>query len=279
MAMNINDLDLVIDLVRRRSGIALDRTKEYLVEARLAMLARQQHIPSIDEIVARLRRLGAADLEKAVVTAMTTNETSFLRDQHPFEALKNHVIPDLIARRMASRRISMWCAASSTGQEPYTVAILLREHFPALAGWEINFLASDLSEEVLARARAGTFSQLEVNRGLPARWLVKYFKKQGTEWELIPEIRSMVQFKQVNLLETWPAMPPLDVVFIRNVLIYFEHETKKKILGRIRKLMMPDGYLFLGNAETTLNIDDSFQRSTFERSGCYRLATALTAAA
>jgi len=218
-------------------------------------------------------------LEQAVVAAMTTNETSFVRDLHPFEALKNFVVPDLLARRSGARRLSIWCAASSTGQEPYTVAMLLREHFPALSSWEISFVASDLSADVLARARAGRYSQLEVNRGLPARWLVKYFQKHGTEWELVPDIRNMVSFRQVNLLESWPTMPPLDLVFIRNVLIYFDQEVKKQILGRIRRLMQPDGYLFLGNAETTLNVDDKFQRTQFEKSGCYKLGNALAAAA
>jgi chemotaxis protein methyltransferase CheR len=279
MAMNLNDLDMVIELVRKRSGISLDRSKEYLVESRLAALARQRQIASVAEIATQLRRPGATELERAVVTAMTTNETSFLRDHHPFEALKNHVIPELLARRAQARRLSIWCAASSTGQEPYTVAMLLREHFPELAKWEITFIASDLSEDVLTRARAARFSQLEVNRGLPSRWLVKYFTRDGADWTLNPEIRGMVQFKQINLLDSWPLMPPLDLIFIRNVLIYFEQETKKTILGRLRRLMKPDGFLFLGNAETTLGVDEAFQRSQLEKSGCYRLAAAVAVAA
>ena len=277
--MNLSDLDLVISLVHRRAGIALDRSKEYLVEARLAALARQKQMASVAEVVAKLRASGDADLEWAIVTAMTTNETSFLRDLYPFEALKNRVLPELLARRTGNRRLSIWCAASSTGQEPYSIAMLLREHFPHLCEWDLSFLASDLSPDVLARARAGRFSQLEVNRGLPAKWLVKYFQKRGEEWELIPEIRKMVNFRQINLLETWPIMPPLDLVFLRNVLIYFDQATKKQILGRLRRVIQPDGYLFLGNAETTLNIDDQFQRSKFEKSNCYMLDIPLTVAA
>ncbi len=279
MAMNLSDLDLVIDLVGRRSGIILDRTKEYLVEARLTALARQEQLASVADVVARLRRPGAAVHEAAVVTAMTTNETSFLRDLHPFEALKNIVVPDLITRRSATKRLSIWCAASSTGQEPYTVAMLLREHFPDLCKWNLSFIASDLSPDVLARARAGCFSQLEVNRGLPARWLVKYFQKKGAEWEIIPDIRKMVDFRQVNLLESWPTMPALDLVFIRNVLIYFDQDRKKQILGRIRRLMQPDGYLFLGGAETTLNVDDQYQRAPIEKSGCYKVKSTVALAA
>jgi chemotaxis protein methyltransferase CheR len=278
MAMNANDLNLICDLVRRRSGIDLNSSKEYLIEARLIPLARKLGLTGTDDIVSKLKQR-IATVERDVVDAMTTNETSFFRDTTPFEALKKSVIPDLIARRSIERKLNIWCAASSTGQEPYTLAMLLRENFPQLQSWKLSFMASDLSRDVLDRARAGRFSQLEVNRGLPASMLVKYFKKQGLSWEIVPEIRQMITFQEVNLLEAWPLMPPLDLVFIRNVLIYFSQETKKQILGRIRGLMRPDAYLFMGVAETTMNVDDNFERGQNDKSGCYQLKSGLKAAA
>jgi chemotaxis protein methyltransferase CheR len=170
------------------------------------------------------------------------------------------VIPDLIQRRRGERRLNVWCAASATGQEPYSVALLLREHFPQLAGWQVSLLASDLSREALARAREGRFSQIEVNRGLPAALLVKYFEQHGTSWQLKPDVRRMVDFQEMNLARPWPALPPMDLVLIRNVMIYFDVATKKAILGRLARVLRPDGYLLLGGAETTLNLDDSYRR-------------------
>lgn len=271
--MNPLDLKLVCDLVRARSGIDMDATKEYLVEARLGPLARKIGLASSAEVVAKLRAKDAT-VERDVVDAMTTNETSFFRDGAPFEALKKQILPELIARRANERKLNIWCAASSTGQEPYTVAMILRDAFPQLCTWKLTFVASDLSRDVLAKAKAGRYSQLEISRGLPAPLLVKYFAKHGLEWELSPDIRNMIDFREVNLLEAWPAMPQLDLVFIRNVLIYFNQDTKKKILGRIRGLMRPDGYLFLGTAESTLNVDDQFVRDDVDRSGCHRIRQA-----
>jgi chemotaxis protein methyltransferase CheR len=278
MAMNANDINLICDLVRRKSGIDLDSSKEYLIDARLVPLARRLKLVGVGDIILKLKQRDAA-VERDVVDAMTTNETSFFRDVSPFEALKKSVLPDLITRRSAERKLSIWCAASSTGQEPYTIAMLLKENFPQLASWNLSFIASDLSRDVLNRARAGKFSQLEVNRGLPATLLVKYFKKQGLEWEISPDLRKMIDFKEINLLEAWPSMPPLDLIFIRNVLIYFNQETKRQILQRIRLLMRPEAYLFLGVAEGTMNIDEQFERGKFERSGCFQIKNANKAAA
>ncbi len=278
MPMNSNEFELVCDLVLRRSGIVLEAGKEYLVDARLSALARRLGLGSISAVVDKLK-LRNADVERAVVDSMTTNETTFFRDIHPFEAFKKTVIPSILERHAGDRKLSIWCAASSTGQEPYTLAMLLRETIPQVANWKITFLATDLSRDVLERAKAGKYSQLEVNRGLPAQYLLKYFKKQGLEWEISQDVRSMVDFREVNLLETWPAMSGLDVVFIRNVLIYFNNETKKKILSRIRGLMRPDAYLFLGAAETTMNLDDNFVRTSFDKSGCYQLRTQAAKAA
>ena len=278
MAMNSNDLILICDLVRCRSGIDLDSAKEYLVEARLSSLARKLGLASITDIVTKLKQRDIR-IERDVVDAMTTNETSFFRDITPFEALKKSIFPELIARRSMDKRLNIWCAASSTGQEPYTIAMLLAENFPQIKNWDLTFIASDLSRDVLNRARAGRFSQLEVNRGLPAMMLVKYFKKQGIEWEISPDLRAMIDFREVNLLEEWPSMPPLDLVFIRNVLIYFNPKTKREILERIRLRIHPDGFLFLGVAETTMNVDERFIRGQHERSGCYQIKCAAKAAA
>ncbi|MGN6507564.1 MAG: CheR family methyltransferase [Tepidisphaeraceae bacterium] len=278
MAMNPNDLTFVCDLVRRRSGIDLDSAKEYLVEARLLPLSRKLGLASLDMLLTKLKQRDAA-IERDAVDAMTTNETSFFRDIHPFEALKKSILPELIARRAGEKRLNIWCAASSTGQEPYTIAMLLRENFPQLASWSVTFIASDLSRDVLKRAKAGRFSQLEVSRGLPAPLLVKYFTKQGLEWEIAPALREMIDFREINLLEPWPSMPLLDVVFIRNVLIYFSTETKKPILERIRSRMRPDGALFLGVAESTMNVDEHFVRAPQEKSGCFQIKSVARAAA
>jgi chemotaxis protein methyltransferase CheR len=221
-----------------------------------------------------VRRLQAEPfhgLHRQAVEALTTNETSFFRDFHPFEALKKFALPDLIARRAAERELSIWCAACSSGQEPYSLAMLIREGFPQLASWKVTILGTDLSTEILARAREGRYSQLEVNRGLPASLLVKYFQKQGGEWYLRDDIRRMVDYQSVNLASAWPFLLPVDVVMMRNVLIYFGVETKKEILAKMRRVLKPDGYLFLGAAETTFSIDDSFELVQFERATCYRV--------
>jgi chemotaxis protein methyltransferase CheR len=185
--------------------------------------------------------------------------------------LKKVVLPDLIKRRTASRQLNIWCAAASSGQEPYTIVLLLRESFPELSAWKVNFLATDISREMLNRCREGCYSQLEVNRGLPAALLVKYFRKIGTEWQIKEGLRRLIDFRQMNLAQAWPVLPPMDIIFMRNVLIYFDIETKKNILTRVRKALKPDGYFFLGGAETTLNLDDSFKRVQIEKTAYYQI--------
>jgi chemotaxis protein methyltransferase CheR len=271
-----DDFEFVRALVRDRSAIQLEG-KQYLVETRLQTLARRRGHESASTMLEQLRRSGCHELQHLVVEAMTTNETSFFRDLKPFEALAKIVLPERIQTKHADRVVRVWCAASSTGQEPYTVAMVWNEHFGALPGWRIEIYASDLSTEVLERAREGKFSQLEVNRGLPAPLLVKYFTKHGTEWHLKDDIRKLVQFRQINLIEPLPPMPPLDIVFLRNVLIYFDVKTKQDILAKVRRQMRPDGYLFLGGAETPLGLDDAFERIPYERSGCYRIRKATAA--
>jgi chemotaxis protein methyltransferase CheR len=271
VAITRADFDFIRTLVSTKAGIVLDNGKEYLVEARLTPVTTRLGLQSIGDLVSRLRDepRGGNGLEHHVVEAMTTNETTFFRDSSPFEALRKHLLPGLIQARRTSTQLRIWCAASSTGQEPYSLAMLLAEHFPELASWDVRIIASDFSSAVLDRARAARYTQFEVNRGLPIQYLMKYFQKQGTEWQLRRSIADRVEFKQINLIDRWPGFPPLDMVFIRNVMIYFDVETKKQILQRIGQVLRPDGFLFLGSAESTMNLGNEFTRTehgAYERS-------------
>jgi chemotaxis protein methyltransferase CheR len=255
---SVESLKYLRDLVHRRSAIVIEADKDDLLESRLVPLAKQHSLASIDELVKKVRLDERAALSHAVIEAMTTNETSFFRDAHPFEALRTKILPDLVAARSASRTLNIWCAAASTGQEPYSIAMAIREAFPALAAWNVRIVATDLNATVLARAKSGTYKQLEVNRGLPATLLVKYFDRVGADWQIKKEIRDMISFQELNLLDRWPLFTAQDIVFIRNVLIYFDIATKRQLLGRVRQQLTPDGYLILGGAETTLNLDDGY---------------------
>jgi chemotaxis protein methyltransferase CheR len=265
------DFDYLCRLVMERSAIVLEPGKEYLADSRLLPVARRAGCDTIGTLIARLRSTSYGDLHRQAVEAMTTNETLFFRDAHPFETFQTMVLPGLIASRASERRINILCAPCSSGQEPYSLAMLIRERFPQLASWSLRLMAADLSTEMLARAKAGRYSQLEVNRGLPAPYLVKYFRRQGVEWEISDEIRRMVELFPMNLAGQWPILPPLDIIFMRNVLIYFDLETKKSILSKVRRVLRPDGYLVLGGAETTFNRDESFERLTAGTAGWYRL--------
>lgn len=271
MAINGADFEYITKIVRQQSAIVLEPGKEYLVESRIMPLVHQEGLGSLEELVKKMRADQTHALQEKVVEAMTTNETSFFRDLHPFELLKTKIFPDLIEARSTTREINIWCGASSSGQEPYSMLMMMRENFPQLSTWKINFMASDISNNMLDRCRSGIYSQLEINRGLPATLLVKYFQRIGMEWQIKEELRKSVQFKIVNLCENWPFMPTMDLIMMRNVLIYFDVETKKAILGKIRENLKSDGHLFLGAAETTFNLDDSFQRLNFKQSGCYGL--------
>jgi chemotaxis protein methyltransferase CheR len=273
MSLSPIDFDYIRALVRDRSAISIEEGKAYLAEARLGTLARREGIDSLENLVAKLRaaRDESGGLHQRVVEAMTTNESSFFRDVYPFEAMRRVLIPELIARRSGTRCLRIWCAACSSGQEPYSIALLLREHFgPQLEGWDVSILATDISTEVLQKAREGRYTQMEVNRGVPATLLLKAFHKQGSEWYLRDEIRRMVAFQRLNLIDPWPRLGPLDVVMLRNVLIYFEPDTKSQLLDRIAGLLSSDGHLFLGTAETTLNLSNAYDRVEVERAICYR---------
>jgi len=262
----------ISDMVRIRSAIVLEAGKEYLVEARLAPLVRELGLESIGALVTKLRQ-GNGGLAEKVTEAMTTNETSFFRDVAPFQALRTSVLPSLVETRKVQRSLRIWCAASSSGQEPYSIAMTIEDAFPQLRDWNLQIVATDLSPAMVERGRSGVYKALEVNRGLPAPMLIKYFTKVGVDYELKPEIRSMVDFSELNLIGAWPAFPTFDIVFLRNVLIYFDVENKRTIFGRVKRLLAPDGFLFLGAAETTMNIDDGFERLPIERAGCYRRTT------
>lgn len=265
------EFDYVRKLVHEQSAIVLEDGKGYLVESRLSPIARKAGLASLSELVARLQSTRDDGLRREVVEAMTTNETTFFRDRHPFDVLRDVLLPELLAARAKERRLTIWSAASSTGQEPYSIAMLLREHFPELLNWNVRILATDLNEEVLAKARAGQYGQVEINRGLAAPMLMKYFTRDGLKWIISGDLRRMVDFQQMNLAARWPAMPQMDVIFLRNVLIYFDAPTKKKILANARQLLRPDGVLFLGGAETTINLDDAFERMPHEKAAVYRL--------
>jgi chemotaxis protein methyltransferase CheR len=264
-------VNFVCQLVKRRSAIELDENKTYLIEARLAPVAKQAGCNSISDLVAQVQSKRLAMLEERIVEAMTTNETSFFRDVHPFEALRQTLIPELLVRNQESRLLNIWSAACSTGQEIYSIAILLREHFPQLANWCVKLLGTDLSTEVLEKAKAATYTQIEVNRGLPAIMLAKYFQRVGLTWQLRRDIAAQASFLHMNLIERWPALPKMDIVFLRNVLIYFPLETKREILRHVRQVLVPGGVLFLGSAETTLNVDPNFERQQIGSSVFYRL--------
>lgn len=267
--MTTRDFDYIRDLLYSQGAVVLDEGKDYLVESRLLPLVREHQLDSLEELVHRLRSQPLNGLHTTVFEAMLTGESSFFRDHHPFEALRKSVLPELIERRRDERSLVIWCAACSTGQEPYSIALLIREHFPQLDSWDVRLIATDISGEALARARAGRFNRIEVSRGLPVQLLVKYFEQDKQDWVIKDDVRRMIEFRQMNLAVPWPPLPQADLVFLRNVMIYFDVPTKRAILQRVRSVLRPGGYLTLGGAESTLNLDDSFTRVWFERAGYY----------
>lgn len=269
MAISKSDFDFISQLARSQAAIVLEPGKEYLVEARLGSLAQREGFQSMEALIAKVRTEPPNGLQHKVIDSLTTNETSFFRDFHPFEALRKSIIPELIEKRAHTRQLTIWSAACSTGQEPFSLAMMLYEHFPQLRDWNISIHATDLSPTVLKAAKLAAYTQFEVNRGLPASYLIKHFSQQGDKWYLKDHITKMVQFRPMNLIEPWPIMPAMDLVLIRNVMIYFDIETKKMILKRIRTCLMPHGYLFLGSAETTINIDPEYNPVTFDRTVVY----------
>jgi len=268
--MKPDDFDYVSKLLKERSGLVLTKDKSYLLESRLMPLARKRGFKGLDDLVGAVRRRDTA-VEQALVEAMTTNESFFFRDNKPFDQFRSIVLPNLLKARAGKKSFRIWSAACSSGQEPYSLAMILKEEGAKLAGWRIEIVGTDISADILKKARAGTYSQFEVQRGMPMTLLVKYFKKKDENWVIDPSISSMVQFKEWNLLGDLKALGSFDVVFCRNVLIYFDQPTKTKVLRSISGLMPDDGVLYLGGAETVLGISDQFKPVPGQR-GIYAIA-------
>jgi chemotaxis protein methyltransferase CheR len=271
MTVGAADFDWIAQLVWQRSAIVLEKGKEYLVESRLAPLARKTGAETVSEFVTRLMAKPDSSLISEVIDAMTTNETSWFRDHYPFQAMQSHVLPELTRNRGRQRTLRIWSAGCSSGQEPYSIAMVAQDHFALHPGWAIDIIGSDLSDVMLEKARNARYGQLEVNRGLPVAMLVRHFERLGTEWQLRPEIRRMVTFQNLNLAQPIASMGTFDVIFLRNVLIYFDADTKRGIFEQVKRMLRPDGYLFLGGSETTLNVDPDFEPVMYDRATCYRL--------
>ena len=259
------EYDYLRKFLKERSGLVLAAEKQYLVESRLVPIARKNGLNGIGDLVAKLRMPGSQALQEVVVEAMTTNESFFFRDKTPFEHFTQTMLPHMLKERAATRRLRIWCAAASTGQEPYSLAMNIKEMASRLAGWNIEILATDLSCDVLDKAKAGLYTQFEVQRGMPIQLLLKYFKQTGDMWQISPELRGMVQWRKLNLLENFRSLGQFDIVFCRNVLIYFDHPTKVDVLGRIQAQMAKDAFLVLGAAETVVGLTEAFRPVTDKR--------------
>jgi chemotaxis protein methyltransferase CheR len=263
------NFQFVRDLLAREAAIIIEKGKEYLVETRLASVATRHGFVSVNALIQKMRLTPAtlSPLHNDTIEALTTNETLFFRDLNPFDALRDHVIPQFRARKPGAT-FTLWSAASSTGQEAYSVAMLLAEHFPDLPA---RIIGTDLSPAVVARARAGLYQQIEVNRGLPAKLLVKYFQQVGPGWQLCDAIRRRAEFREMNLIKPWPVLPTADVVMLRNVMIYFDVEVRRRILTRVKSVLAPGGYLILGGSETTVTIDPTYKPTPVGRATFYQL--------
>ncbi|MCA3260854.1 MAG: protein-glutamate O-methyltransferase [Telmatospirillum sp.] len=268
--MKPDDFAYFTKYIYDQTGLVLGPDKMYLIESRLAPLARKWNVATIDLLVGQLRSARDPALQRDVVDAMMTNESFFFRDGKPFDQFRQLILPALLQSRAAKKSFRIWCAAASTGQEPYTLAMILKEEAAKLAGWRVDIVGTDISHEALERAKAGIYTQFEVQRGLPITLLVKYFKQQGDKWGIAPEIRSAVQYRSFNLLSEFASLGAFDVIFCRNVLIYFDQKTKGQILDRMAKLMPADGVLYLGGAETVLGVTERFQPMPGQR-GIYQV--------
>jgi chemotaxis protein methyltransferase CheR len=266
--VTLPDYEYLRKFLKDQSGLDLSADKQYLIESRLLPLARKSGLPGISELVQKMRS-GSSLFINQVVEAMTTNETFFFRDKLPFDHFRESIMPEMLRARANRKSIRIWCAAGSTGQEPYSLAMCLREMGASLTGFRVEILATDLSQEVIEKSKAGIYSQFEVQRGLPIQMLVKYFKQTGELWQINSDIRGMVQHRQLNLLHDFTGLGKFDIIFCRNVLIYFDQETKVNIFNRLAKVIEPDGFLVLGAAETVVGLTDVFKPFP-ERRGLYR---------
>ncbi|GJD31569.1 Chemotaxis protein methyltransferase 1 [Methylobacterium adhaesivum] len=271
------EFDFLRSYLKTRSGLALSGEKRYLIESRLGPVCRRFNLATLHDLANALKNGRDVAMEKAVVEAMTTNETFFFRDQAPFDLFRDVLLPEAMARRAAQRRLRIWCAAASTGQEPYSLAMLLHEAAPRLAGWSVDLVATDLSTEVLEKAKAGLYSHFEVQRGLPVQLLIKHFEQVGEQWRIAANLRQMVDFRPLNLLQPFDGLGTFDIVYCRNVLIYFDAATKGDVLARIGASLAPDGALLLGAAETVIGLTDRLVPNARHR-GLYNPAPARAAA-
>jgi chemotaxis protein methyltransferase CheR len=253
------DFNYLCQLVQQKSGVVLEPQKDYLATLYLSNLASQSGFESLNDFIEYLKLHPFSELHRQAIEALLINETSFFRDVYPFEALRNPIFPKLLQSRSNTKTLNIWCAACSTGQEPYSIAMLIREDFPELLSWKTQIIASDFSQRVLTRAQRGQYTNLEVSRGLTPTLRDRYFYKHHHSWQIIPEIQTMVEFQPLNLIQDWPQLPQMDIIFLRNVLIYFEIEMKQSILSKVRQHLRPDGYLFLGGGETTFHLDAEFE--------------------
>ena len=258
--MSPQDFEFISAIIRERSGLVLSKEKIYLLESRLAPITRSRGLKSVDELIAEVRNGAGEALIIDVVEAMTTNETYFFRDDSPFTEFRDFVVPTMYAARGGLKRLRIWCAACSTGQEPYSLAMILKDAPAKFDGWRNEIIATDLSNEALGKAKVGLYSQFEVQRGLPVLMLMKYFKQLNETWQIDSAIRAMVSFKNLNLLDRFDSLGVFDVVFCRNVLIYFDADTKRAVLDKIRERMPDDGILFMGGSETVVGISECFRR-------------------
>ena len=263
--MDLQDFEYYREILQKRSGLVVGPDKTYLLDSRLTPVAKKWGYSDIIEMTKDLRNKEDEKLIVDIVEAMTTNETSFFRDMKPFQIMENIVLPSMLEKRASRKSLRIWCAACSSGQEPYSLAMMFKELGPKFAGWNIEIIGTDISHQILDQARKGVFTQFEVQRGLPVNYLMKYMSKQEEKWQIKEDLRNMISFKFLNLLEPIRGLGTFDIVFCRNVLIYFNEDTKRKVLESIAGTIADDGYLFLGGAETVLGITDKFKLEEGQR--------------
>lgn len=259
------DFEFLCAFLKARSGLSLTTDKRYLIESRLGSVCRQVGIDTLSQLVSHLKSGRRGDLETLVVEAMTTNETFFFRDKAPFDLFRDVLLPRFLSARASTRKLRIWCAAASTGQEPYSLAMLLDQASARTTGWHFEILATDISTEVLEKAKAGLYNQFEVQRGLPIQMLVKYFTRVGDQWQISPHIRAKVDYRPLNLIKSFSHLGSFDVIYCRNVLIYFDKATKTDVLQRLANAMAPDGALLLGAAETVIGLTDALSPDPINR--------------
>ena len=270
MSLATSDVDFLRGLVAAHSGNVIAPRQVYMLEQRLNPLAQKSGLEGVQELVLQLRHTNNPALSRRVAEAVTVNESSFFRDLHMFDALRKTILPDLIRKNQGTRSLRIWCAACSSGQEPYSTAMVIQEHFPNLANWNVEIVATDYSEEMLAKSRSGQYTQLEINRGLPTNTLVKFFDRTGSLWQAKKVLREMIEHRRMNLTRPWPSLGTFDIVMIRNVLIYFDQATKNDVLNRVTNLLSPEGYMFIGSSESLIGLGLPFTRQEIDGTVSYR---------